>query len=54
MENKVSKNIGILYKAKHVLNRDRRNSLYFSFIHSIMEISHGGVQTKPSKKKTGK
>ncbi|XP_065664405.1 uncharacterized protein LOC136086066 [Hydra vulgaris] len=34
VENKVSKNIGILYKAKQVLNQSCLKYIYFSFIHA--------------------
>ena len=36
IENKVSKNLGILFKAKHILNSESLKSLYFSFIHSYL------------------
>ena len=36
IENKMSKNLGLLYKAKRVLNMNALKSLYFSFIHSYL------------------
>ena len=33
LKNKVSKNIGVLYKAKHILSTNERKSLYYAFIH---------------------
>ena len=36
IENKISKNLGLLYKAKRVLNMNALKSLYFSFIHSYL------------------
>ena len=35
-ENKVSKNIGILYKAKEIINAKGLRSLYYSFIHTLL------------------
>ena len=42
IENKVSKNVGVLYKASKLINSKCLRSIYFSFIHSIltMQISH--------------
>ena len=34
IENKISKNIGILYKAKFLLNQTCLKHIYFAFIHS--------------------
>ena len=34
--NKVSKSIGILYKSRHVLNKQLLKQLYFAFIHSYL------------------
>ena len=36
IENKVSKNIGILYKAKSIINSEGLRSLYYSFVHSYL------------------
>ena len=36
IENKISKNIGILYKAKNLLNQSSLKHIYFSFIHSYI------------------
>ena len=36
IENKISKNLGILYKAKYLLNRACLKHIYFSFIHSYL------------------
>ena len=36
IENKISKNFGLLYKAKRVLNKNTLKRLYFSFIHSYL------------------
>ena len=35
-ENKVAKNIGLIYKAKPYLNKDSLLALYFSYIHSYI------------------
>ena len=42
IENKVSKNVGVLYKASKLINSKCLRSIYFSFIHAIlaMQISH--------------
>ena len=36
IENKISKNLGILYKTRLVLNEHCAKQLYFSFIHSYL------------------
>ena len=36
IENKISKNIGILYRGSLYLNKESLNSIYFSFIHSYI------------------
>ena len=36
LENKLSKNLGLLYKAKPFLNAKAMESLYFSFFHSYL------------------
>ena len=41
IENKISKNVGLLYKAKFSLNQKSLKSIYFSFIHSYL--NYGNV-----------
>ena len=41
IENKVSKNLGILYRARRVLDSTALKNLYFSFIHSYL--SYGNI-----------
>ena len=36
LENKLSKNLGLLYKSKHFLNANGMKSLYYSFFHSYL------------------
>ena len=36
VENKISKNIGILYRASHYLDKKSLKSIYFSFIHNYV------------------
>ena len=36
VENKISKNIGILYRTSHYLDKKSLKSIYFSFIHSYV------------------
>ena len=36
IENKISKNVGILYKAKYTINQHGLKSLYYSFIYSFL------------------
>ena len=36
VENKISKNIGILYRAKNIVSKDGLKTLYFSFVHSYL------------------
>ena len=36
VENKVSKNIGILHKAKNIFSKGGLKTLYFSFLHSYL------------------
>ena len=36
LENKLSKNLGLLYKSKHFLNASGMKSLYYSFYHSYL------------------
>ena len=40
IENKISKNIGLLYKAKFLLNQKCLKSIYFSFIHSYINYAN--------------
>ena len=40
-ENRLSKNLGLLHKAKQFLNAKAMKSLYFSFIHSYL--TYGNV-----------
>ena len=40
IENKISKNIGLLYKAKFLLNQKSLKSIYFSFIHSYVNYAN--------------
>ena len=39
-ENKVAKNIGLIYKAKPFLNKDSLLALYFSYIHSYINYAN--------------
>ena len=36
VESKISKNLGILYKARSLLNKECMKQLYFSFVHSYL------------------
>ena len=52
IETKISKNLGILYKARQLLNFKCTKQLYFSFIHSY--INYGNIawgSTNPTKLK---
>ena len=40
-ENKIAKNLGLLYKAKHYLNKRSLLVLYYSFIHTY--INYGNI-----------
>jgi len=40
IENKISKNIGLLYKAKYLLNQHCIKSIYFAFIHSYINYAN--------------
>ena len=40
LENKISKNIGLLYKAKFLLDRQSLKNIYFSFIHSYINYAN--------------
>ena len=48
IENKVTKNIGLLYRAKIFLDKNSLLTLYYSYIHTylIMQIYPGAVQTE--------
>ena len=53
IENKISKNLGILYKAREIVNKKCMKQLYFSFIHSYL--SYGCIawaSTNKTKLKT--
>ena len=54
IENKISKNLGLLYRAKRVLDSDALKRLYFSFFHSYL--NYGNIAwastTKAKLKKT--
>ena len=55
IENKVSKNIGIRYKAKEIINTKGLRSLYYSFIHTFLnygKLYHGEVHIKQISKKS--
>ena len=53
IENKLSKNLGLLHKAKQFLNAKAMKSLYFSFIHRFL--TYGNiVWCSTSKNKTKK
>ena len=41
IENKISKNLGLLYRAKRVLDSDTLKRLYFSFFHSY--VNYGNI-----------
>ena len=40
IENKVSKNVGVLYKASKLINSKCLRSIYFSFIHSYINYAN--------------
>ena len=42
IENKVSKNLGVLYKSKHILDKFGLKSLFFSFIHTSY-LNYGNI-----------
>lgn len=44
--NKVSKNIGVLQKAKHILSKDGSMSLYFAIINSYLNYSNIAMSWK--------
>ena len=39
-ENKIAKNIGLIYKGKPYLNKDSLLALYFSYIHSYINYAN--------------
>jgi hypothetical protein len=41
IKNKISKNLGILYKMRHIIDRKSLTQLYFSFINSYL--SYGNI-----------
>ena len=40
IENKISKNVGILYKTKYIINQKCLKYIYFSFIHSYLNYAN--------------
>ena len=40
IESKISKNLGILYRTKHVLNRECLKNLYFSFVNTYVQYAN--------------
>ena len=53
VENKISKNLGILYKARGLLNKKCMKQLYFSFVHSYLNYGNiAWASTNKSKLKT--
>ena len=40
IENKVSKNVGVLYKTSKLINSECLRSIYFSFIHSYIKYAN--------------
>ena len=53
VENKITKNLGLLYKARHLLNTVCTKQLYFSFIHSYLNYANiVWASTNKSKLKT--
>ena len=52
IENKISKTIGILYKAKFLLNQTCLKHIYSAFIHSYLNYAHiAWASTSPNKLK---
>ena len=49
IESKVSKNLGILYKTRYILNEQCTKQLYFSFIHSYL--NYGNIASGANKSK---
>ena len=50
IENKISKNVGILYRAKYLLNQKSMKSIYFSLIHVYINYANiAWSSTNPSK-----
>ena len=57
VENKVSKNIGILYKPKNIVGKGGLKSLYFSFVYSYLNyenIAWGSITKTKLKKLASK
>ena len=53
VESKISKNLGILYKARSLLNKERMKQLYFSFVHSYLNYGNiAWASTNKTKLKT--
>ena len=53
VENKIIKNLGILYKARGLLNKKCMKQLYFSFVHSYLNYGNiAWASTNKSKLKT--
>ena len=49
---KIAKNIGMLYKAKFILNKKCLRDIYFAFIHSYLSYANiGWASTNPNKLK---
>ena len=44
LENKLSKNIGLLYRAKPYLDKNTMTTLYFSFFHSYL--NYGNIKLR--------
>ena len=52
VENKIAKNIGLLYRAKQLLNTSSLKSIYFSYIHRYLNYANiAWASTKKSKLK---
>ena len=52
IENKISKNVGILYRSKFLLNQKSLTGIYFSFIHVYINYTNiAWSSTNPSKLK---
>ena len=52
VQNKVSKNLGVLYKAKFLLNQKCLKDIYFSFIHCHLNYANiAWASTNPNKLK---
>ena len=40
VENKIAKNIGLLYRAKQLLNTSSLKNIYFSYIHTYLNYAN--------------